>query len=154
MAQSHEALQRPLETRTKTQWEGMITPLKITVGESTEKHDTTAYRWLLRSKSMLGIIGCDITVVPSQGIIAFSDRSEDETIFYEDPEDVLKVLDTYGWGEPPHFDKIVESLNNFRRMTESGMPRDSALATIVGEWQNIEHPGVEVDNLAKKLLDF
>lgn len=156
MAQSHERLRRPLEIRTSTRWEGMVTPLKVTVGKSTETHDTTAYTWLLKSKGMLGIIGGVITVIPEQGIIAFWDKSEDEDkrTFHEDPEDVLRILNTYGWEEPPNFDKIVESLNNFRQMTKSGIHPTSALAIIAEEWRNIEHPGAEVDERTKKLLNF
>ena len=149
MNYSHEAFQRPLESRTNTQWEGMVTPMVFTNGERTK-----VYQWSLRSKGKIGLIGGAITVIPDRGVIAFSDRMMDQPKYHEDPENILRILDKYGWGEPSHFDEIVESLNDFKRFTKLGMSQDFALTTIVEKWQNIDKPSTEVEKDAKRLLDF
>jgi len=149
MSQPYERLQRPLEEKTNTQWEGMVTSLEFKNGENTR-----VYQWSLRSKGKIGLIGGDIIVMPEQGVIAFLDRMMDQPTYYEDPENILRILDKYGWGEPSHFDEMVESLNDYKILTKLGMSSESALTAIVEKWQDIEKPNTEVDKDAKKLLDF
>lgn len=100
------------------------------------------------------MIGGEIIVMPDKGKIAFLDRRMSRPQLYGDPEDVLRVLNTYGWGEPSHFDEITGSLKEFKQIMESGISSDYALETIVEGWERLDRPDSEAERKVKKLLDF
>lgn len=51
-----------------------------------------------------------------QGFFTFQDRRESSELRFDTVEDLLAIIDTYGWGEPPCIDEIFLDITEARQM--------------------------------------
>lgn len=118
-------LQRPLLHATKTHWEATVRPQEFEGGSS-----AMVLHWIVRSDGPLGLIGGDILVIPDRNVILFQERREGDWERYEDPEQVLRRIALFQWGEPDHFDAVCASL----QAVLTGTP----LEGVVQSWRQLE----------------
>ena len=158
MAGTPELLNRPLKENPGIVWDGAL------VGVQRGRHtDTFGYQWLLRGRQT-GIVGGDVTVVFSEGIILvntkrpFTDREEIQIggqslpILIEKPlarelstpEKVLQVLDSYGWGEPPHFDLVCSAIPDIKAVKDQGGDKEGVRRALRDKALTWQDQGVKI----------
>jgi hypothetical protein len=132
-----EAPPRPLKENPGVEWDGSI----VMVTDPHTNMESPGYQWLLRGKRT-GFIGGSVIVLPTEGIILFENvrPAKDEKRYrrLESKEEVLKMLDEFGWGKPPKFDTICESIREIQTViTQGGTPEDikSKFGEIGRRWQ-------------------
>lgn len=133
MSTPEAPLERPLIQTTDTHWEGSIRNVII---EHSHPERVRCFCWMVKANG-IPFVGGEVIVLPEKGTLVVRIRRGNETVWCQQPTDALRLLDSYGWGEPPDFDLVVRSLSEFVVYQTAGWSEEKAMQRITQSWQEL-----------------
>lgn len=98
-------------------WESKIGKMQMKTGEDTVE-DIPVFLW---SYKVGFIYGGDVYAYPHLGILLFQTKRGDypDPGYTGDDEKVLKQLESFGWGKPPHIKSVYEDVSEAARIAKT-----------------------------------